>query len=339
MLIWGVLLLIWCIVMMLLFLKVHLGTGILNQNVAIGISYGMILSFIFLLLLGKVQILNPIRRMSQQIDLFNTAITFDELFVEMTGISKKSDFMFAKIQRLIDKEKMLENAKQQARFLALQNQINPHFLYNVLESIRSDAYLAGVPEIGNISEALALYFRYTTSKMENISTLQEELGNIENYFSIQKYRFEDKIELIVKYPTDSKSILKSAIPKLTLQPIVENAIKHGLEPKIEGGKVEIDIEHSKRNVYISIRDNGVGIDEGKLKKLNETLRGMDSGTTSCEESGKGGIALINVNTRIRLLMGEEYGVHMFSTPGIGTEIRLILPYLLETSQGESRHET
>lgn len=230
----------------------------------------------------------------------------------------------------------MENAKQQARYLALQNQINPHFLYNVLESIRSDAIMAGVPEIGKITEALAVFFRYTTSKMESLSTLQGELANVEKFFLIQKYRFDDKLELKIQMPPDDEELLKTRIPKLILQPIVENAIKHGLEPKVSGGTIVIDIVHSDTILYLSVIDDGIGIEETRLGRLNEKLSRVDAGDGSANEGGKGGIALINVNSRIRLLMGDEYGIHILSAPGIGTEVCLTLPYMFEQTEGIGR---
>ncbi len=193
--------------------------------------------------------------------------------------------------------------------------------------------MAGVPEIGKITEALAVFFRYTTSKMESLSTLQEELNNVENYFLIQKYRFDDKLELKIKLPRDDEEILKTRIPKLTLQPIVENAIKHGLEPKVSGGTIVIDIEHSDTVLYLSVVDDGIGIEEARLGCLNEKLSRMDANDSSANEGGKGGIALINVNSRIRLLMGDEYGIHILSTPRIGTEVCLTLPYMFEQTEG------
>lgn len=295
--------------------------------------WGMFFTLLLLLIVGKIQILDPLHTIRMKIELFNEGIIFTEIFKNLEGISPDTDTLLLKIQTILDKDKIIENAKQQARYLALQNQINPHFLYNVLESIRSDAIIAGVPEIGKIAEALAVFFRYTTSKMKNLSTLQEELANVENYFLIQKYRFDDKLELNIKLPPDDEDILKTPIPKLTLQPIVENAIKHGLEPTVEGGTVMIDIEHSDTILYISIIDDGIGIEELKLGLLNEKLARMDNDDSSVNESGKGGIALMNVNSRIRLLMGDEYGVHIFSTPGIGTEVSLTLPYMYDQTEG------
>jgi len=257
---------------------------------------------------------------------------------QMDLISEYISQMAGNIQSLMDQISSAKEIQQQNEYKLLefqyhelQAQINPHFLYNVLESIRSDAIMAGVPEIGKIAEALAVFFRYTTSNMESLTTLEEELSNVKNYFLIQKYRFEEKLYLDILLP-EEEYLLKARIPKLTLQPIVENAIKHGLEPKVEGGKVIIDIDHSDTILYISVSDDGIGMDESTVEHLNNTLLHMAGGTGSVREDKKGGIALNNVNSRIRLLMGEEYGIHLFSSPGAGTEVSLTLPYILDEAE-------
>ena len=280
------------------------------------------LGLFLILLWGKTKIWEPLRFMEKQAELFNNGIIFTELFKSLEGISPSFDELLSGLHTSLDKDKMIENAKQQARYLALQNQINPHFLYNVLESIRSDAIMAGVPEIGKIAEALAVFFRYTTSNMESLTTLEEELSNVKNYFLIQKYRFEEKLYLDILLP-EEEYLLKARI---------ENAIKHGLEPKVEGGKVIIDIDHSDTILYISVSDDGIGMDESTVEHLNNTLLHMAGGTGSVREDKKGGIALNNVNSRIRLLMGEEYGIHLFSSPGAGTEVSLTLPYILDEAE-------
>lgn len=331
--IWTGTMVLWGCLSMILFFLILLKPDLTESFLYAFMVWGMLSAFLLLLAAGKILILEPLETIHQKIELFNDGIILTEIFKNLEGISPDTDTMLLKVHAILDKDKIIENAKQQARYLALQNQINPHFLYNVLESIRSDAIIAGVPEIGKITEALAVFFRYTTSKMENLSTLQEELANVENYFLIQKYRFDDKLELKIKLPREDEDILKTRIPKLTLQPIVENAIKHGLEPKISEGTIVIDIEHSDTVLYISVVDDGIGIEEARLGQLNEKLSRMDAGDGSANEGGKGGIALINVNSRIRLLMGDEYGIHIFSTPGIGTEVCLTLPYMFEQTEG------
>lgn len=332
-LIWIRAMISWCCLALILLFLILLRPELTESILYTVMAWSMLLSFFLMLAIGKVLILEPFRTIQKKIELFNDGIIFTEIFKNLEGVSPDTDALLLKVHTILDKDKIMENAKQQARYLALQNQINPHFLYNVLESIRSDAIMAGVPEIGKITEALAVFFRYTTSKMESLSTLQEELNNVENYFLIQKYRFDDKLELKIKLPRDDEEILKTRIPKLTLQPIVENAIKHGLEPKVSGGTIVIDIEHSDTVLYLSVVDDGIGIEEARLGCLNEKLSRMDANDSSANEGGKGGIALINVNSRIRLLMGDEYGIHILSTPRIGTEVCLTLPYMFEQSEG------
>ena len=332
-LIWIRAMISWSCLALILFFLILLRPELTESILYTVLAWSMLFSFLLLLAIGKIMILEPLSTIRKKIELFNDGIIFTEIFKSLEGISPDTDALLLKVHTILDKDKIMENAKQQARYLALQNQINPHFLYNVLESIRSDAIMAGVPEIGKITEALAVFFRYTTSKMESLSTLQEELNNVENYFLIQKYRFDDKLELKIKLPRDDEEILKTRIPKLTLQPIVENAIKHGLEPKVSGGTIVIDIEHSDTVLYLSVVDDGIGIEEARLVCLNEKLSRMDANDSSANEGGKGGIALINVNSRIRLLMGDEYGIHILSTPRIGTEVCLILPYMFEQTEG------
>ena len=329
--IWIGTLISWSILMLLMLFLILMADHSQESYFAVLLVLFMGLGLFSILLWGKAKIWEPLRFMEKQAELFNNGIIFTELFKSLEGISPSFDELLSGIHTSLDKDKMIENAKQQARYLALQNQINPHFLYNVLESIRSDAIMAGVPEIGKIAEALAVFFRYTTSNMESLTTLEEELSNVKNYFIIQKYRFEEKLYLDILLP-EEEDLLKARIPKLTLQPIVENAIKHGLEPKVEGGKVIIDIDHSDTILYISVSDDGIGIDEATVEHLNDRLLHMAGGTGSVREDKKGGIALNNVNSRIRLLMGEEYGIHLFSFPGAGTEVSLTLPYTLDEAE-------
>lgn len=334
--IWIRIMISWSCLALFLFFLILLKPELTESVLYTVIVWSMLFAFLMLLVIGKNRILEPLRTMKKKIEFFNGGIIFAEIFKDLEGISPDTDTLLLKIHTILDKDKIMENTKQQARYLALQNQINPHFLYNVLESIRSDAIMAGVPEIGKVAEALAVFFRYTTSKMERLTTLQEELANVENYFLIQKYRFDDKLELKIKLPPEDEEVLKTRIPKLTLQPIVENAIKHGLEPKVTGGTVVLDIVHSDTILYLSVIDDGIGIEEARLGCLNEKLFRMDGDDSSANEDGKGGIALVNVNSRIRLLMGDEYGIHILSTPGIGTEVRLILPYMFEQTERAGR---
>ena len=134
------------------------------------------------------------------------------------------------IEKILRSPKLIDFNKRQAQYLALQNQINPHFLYNTLESIRGEALIAGLDGVADMTEALAKFFRYTITNIENLVTVQDELDNCETYFLIQKYRFGDRLQLHIDYDgEDWEDIMSCKIPKLTLQPILENSIIHGTE--------------------------------------------------------------------------------------------------------------
>jgi len=221
---------------------------------------------------------------------------------------------------------MLSVAKKQAEINALQSQINPHFLYNILDSIRGQALEEGVDEIAEMTEALANYFRYCISGDEDIVTLEDELKNVKNYWAIQKYRFTDKISMEILM---DKDIVPYAcpFPKLVLQPLIENAIYHGLEIKQGKGRVTVRIHQTQARLVITIADDGVGMETKELDALRiriQNKRQMLREEGEHRRSGAG-IALVNVNTRIKLLYGDNYGLQISSAPGIGTEVEVTVP--------------
>lgn len=216
--------------------------------------------------------------------------------------------------------------KRQAQYLALQNQINPHFLYNTLESIRSEALLSGLLSVADMTEALASFFRYTISKVENLVSVEEELQNCETYFKIQRYRFGDRLQLTITCDEEEREeIYHCRLPKLTMQPILENSIIHGTECKMGTGHLKISLEHIGQRLVIRISDDGVGMDTATLADMNEKLQKSAKAFSAQESETKGGIALVNVNNRIHLLFGEEYGLHIYSMPGVGTDVEITLP--------------
>lgn len=236
-------------------------------------------------------------------------------------------------EKIIRSPQLMDLNKRQAQYLALQNQINPHFLYNTLESIRGEALIAGLDSVADMTESLAKFFRYTITKVENLVSIEEELDNCETYFGIQKYRFGDRLQLHIEYdPDEWEEIMNCRIPKLTLQPILENSIIHGTELKIGEGNLWIRFHRTEHRLIITISDDGVGMEEETLAKLNEKLRrGVDTITQQQEET-KGGIALVNVNNRIHLIFGDEYGMHVYSMPGSGTDVEISIPLLTRMEQ-------
>lgn len=231
-----------------------------------------------------------------------------------------------RLDALIDRQDIMQLSTKQAEFLALQNQINPHFLYNTLDSIRGDALAAGAQSIADITEALSTFFRYTITETRNLVTIGEELENVHNYFVIQQYRFGDKLTMVVDIKDNRDEILRMQCPKLFLQPIIENAIFHGLERRKDDGLLTISIEQADEDLHVDISDNGAGIPAEQLIALNKSLSRVSVGAIMEEPNGKkGGIALKNVCRRIKLLFGERYGIHISSIVGIGTKVEVVLP--------------
>ena len=251
---------------------------------------------------------------------------YKKLLNQEYEIFENQNDVLEKFDALLNQNDVIQLATKQAEFLALQNQINPHFLYNTLEAIRGDALSAGIESIADTTEALATFFRYTITETENLVTLEDELSNVDDYFKIQQYRFGEKLSMELIFPKDGKEILELKLPKLTLQPIIENAIYHGLESRTAGGKVTIAVETTKQNLLLNIVDNGKGIEMERLKKLNQKLKTFSVRQESDDKIG-GGIALMNVCRRIKLLFGEDYGIYIYSMVGIGTEVGVTIPQI------------
>ncbi len=272
-------------------------------------------------------VVRPYRRVQMTMErILEGYILPDSSFFEEALLTPTMETEIKRLEQILKSPEMMDLNKRQAQYLALQNQINPHFLYNTLESIRGEALIAGMDNIADMTEALAKFFRYTITKVENLVSVEEELDNCETYFLIQKYRFGSRLQLHILYEEENReSIMNCKIPKLTLQPILENSIIHGTELKIGTGNLTIQFEQTDKRLIIRISDDGVGMDEQTLAKLNRQLGGGGKALTDSQEEKKGGIALVNVNNRIHLLFGEEYGMHVYSIRGKGTDVEVTLP--------------
>lgn len=255
--------------------------------------------------------------------------------MEQAVLTPSLQLQMQSVAQILRSPQRIDLNKRQAQYLALQNQINPHFLYNTLESIRGEALIAGLDSVADMTEALAKFFRYTITKVENLVSVEEELDNCETYFGIQKYRFGDRLNLHIEYePEDFDTIMNCRIPKLTLQPVLENSIIHGTELKLGAGNLYIHFECTQDRLLIRICDDGVGMDEETLARLNHKL-GKSPDAFASEDAG-GGIALENVNNRIHLLFGDEYGMHVYSVQGSGTDVEITLPVTSSDRQVRNR---
>lgn len=199
----------------------------------------------------------------------------------------------------------------------LQNQINPHFIYNTLESIHMMAEINDDSETSTMAEYFGTIIRYSMNRRINTVRLKEELEIIDNYIYLQKMRF-DTLFIIENLVSDD--VLECKIIKMIIQPLIENSIYHGLSECDGNGKIIIQGLKADKNLIITVSDNGTGIDEEQLVLLNDYINDRNE----CFN----GIALRNINKRLKLNYGEEYGLEVTSILGKGTSMILTLPYIL-----------
>lgn len=244
----------------------------------------------------------------------------DEVGVLAEGLNQ----MAAQLGVYIDRVYRAEIRQREAELNALKSQIKPHYLYNTLEVIRMTALGNEDQQAAEMIESLANQFRYLMGQEGNTVLLERELDNVRDYFMIIRIRFADRIGLKISVP---ERLLKEPVLKLILQPVVENAVKHGLRPKSGNGNVWITASSGKDRIELTVMDDGVGMDQTTLKDLQEKLENSSFRQTGREE--KGGVGLCNVGDRIRNKYGKEYGISVESTPGTGTIVILHLPVLRE----------
>lgn len=201
----------------------------------------------------------------------------------------------------------------QTEYSMLRAQINPHFFYNTLSTIQS---LVRKDEAAvSLIKDVADFFRYTLKRGDELVTIREELAVVDRYFRIEKARFRDRVTLTVEVPED---LLDMAIPSFTLQPLVENAVRHGISVKRGGGRVVITATLAGDGLAVTVADDGVGMSPERLLQVRNSKEGLATHTGT-------GIALDNVDRRIRTLCGENCGLSISSEAGAGTTVTLTLP--------------
>lgn len=212
------------------------------------------------------------------------------------------------------KEEQLQNASKEARILALESQINPHYLFNTLESIRMSLVLKNDRETADLIQIFAKSIRVMMDDTEQFVTLHEEVHFINDYMKIQNFRCDGRIHLQMHTPAP---LLHYRIPKFLLQPLVENAVSHGLEMKEGEGTIHVSVEYENGNLLIHVRDNGVGMGEKELLALRESFH--------TPKPGCGNFALRNIAERLNLIYGERAAFRIESKLGKGTAVYVTLP--------------
>jgi len=303
-----------------------------------GIKFRFFVLFVadlFLFLLAMInafisdKISNPIKRLDGSVREIESGNLDVEIVpsgsYEVEHLGKSIKNMLGRIKVLMSDLVAEHNAKRKSEFDTLQSQINPHFLYNTLDIIVWMIENENSDKAVNIVTALAKFFRISLSKGKNIITVKDEVEHVRNYLMIQNMRFKNRFEYSIDV---DEEVLSYSSLKLMLQPLVENAIYHGMEFMDGDGEIDVKVFKEDDSLYFTITDNGLGMSEDMV----ETLLSKDF-----VPSKKGsGIGVKNVNERIKLYFGSEYGLKVESEPDEGTKITIHLPAVVYGENDEDR---
>ena len=237
--------------------------------------------------------------------------------------------MAGSMQSLIDKVKEDERKMRKADLRLLQEQIQPHFLYNTLDTIVWLIESNEPDEAVTMVVTLSDFFREILSKGKEFISIKEEEKHISSYLQIQEMRYRDILEYDIQL---DQVIYKYQILKLTLQPVVENALYHGIKYKRAKGCIHIHGEKEGDIIRLTVRDDGVGMDEEELEQLRQQIE------KPCQETEKG-FGLANVNERIHMYFGPEYGMKIQSQKGKGTTVEIVIPAILEAPVEKTGNDT
>ncbi|WP_372630033.1 sensor histidine kinase [Cohnella sp.] len=291
-------------------------TRTINLLIALGIILVLIATIAFI----SIRLTGPLIKLKRHMVLagegnFQMPISISQTD-EIGLISHAYNRMIQQIDTLIIEKYRMKLATRESQWKALQAQINPHFMFNTLQTIGSVALDEGNDELVRMTHSLSDMLRYSLKPGDRAS-LRDEIRNVEDYLWIQTFRFEDKLTSRIKAPDEA---LRWSVPKLFLQPLVENAILHGLEPAKHRGEVELRCSLEGGRLRIVISDNGVGIAPERLSRLQETLDTPDVP----ERAGQDRIGLLNVRQRLRLMYDQGAEMRLRSIPGQGTEVDIRL---------------
>jgi two-component system sensor histidine kinase YesM len=245
---------------------------------------------------------------------------------EVGMLARSFNSMISTIRELIQKNYQIEIRQKEAELYALQSQINPHFMYNTLETIGMAVEEGETEQVVDMVTLLGRMLRFSVSNQSKSVTIAEEVQHVKDYLTIQKFRFEDRVYFDIVQVMDDHDLHALYTPKFILQPIVENAIKYGLETR-KALEIHIAVSQEfgarsgKRDIVIRIRDNGPGIPSDRLNELEQSLKKISF------EGRSSHFGLINVNARIVMMHGTDYGLQLHSIVDKGTEVIIRIPMI------------
>ena len=285
---------------------------LLLSHGARGIWLAVLAQFTLLGVLGGVflrRCLRIVQKNEQVMQLYAAGYTIADICHLKCYFSRGTEMALKKAVALLDTGKLLSVSKRQAQYLALQNQINPHFLYNSLSIINWKAIEAGEDEISHVTLALSTYYRTSLNRGETMTTVAKEIDNIRAYLKIQLVMHDNEFRVVEQI---SDGLNDYMIPKLILQPLAENAIDHGIDVSDnEDPTLWLTIREEDKHIFFEIRDNGAGMTQEKADQI-----------LTYQSSGYG---VRNVCDRIHVLYGEKGEMKIESTPGKGTRVFIRIP--------------
>jgi two-component system sensor histidine kinase YesM len=298
-----------------------------TRNFLIVITIGGFLVFSFVtygftsVILHKMSIIiNSMRKVQEgYLDVDIPIYGFDEI-AELAYCFRN---MLGKIKDLISTVVRKELIAKETELKALHSQINAHFLYNVLETIKMMSELDGNYDTADALTSLGKLMRYSMSWKKDRVFLSEELDYIDNYMKLLNIRYDINISYTVNIPEDLQGCV---VCKMSIQPIVENAVVHGIQPKGQDGMIKITGWEEEGCVVVEIFDNGKGIEQNALEQLKYAMS-VESEQDGSNEQLHAGIGLRNVNERLKLAYGKQYGIEIESIEGVFTKVRLKFPYI------------
>ena len=264
----------------------------------------------------------PVRRLVQAMQAFEAAADPSvytgqpQAVAELQALSDSFSHMSRRIEELMEKVRREEKVLRKTELRALQAQINPHFLYNTLDSIQWMCEQGKTEDASKMVGALARLFRISISRGHELITIKDELQHAKSYLLIQSYRYRNQFSY--RFEVD-ETLLSYLCNKITIQPLIENAIYHGIDRMVDEGEIVITAKRAQDaagDILITVSDNGVGMTEEQCAKI-----------LSKERSDSGGIGVKNVNDRLKIYFGERYGLSIHSVPDEGTTVTVRIPQI------------
>ena len=289
----------------------------------------MILAIMVIVLFVSQWMTKPVEEMSSTITQIKDGET--QLRVQPVGWSQELTTLGTEFNEMLDRMQVMAQEELQHKMLVerteykmLQAQINPHFLYNTLDTMSGIANAQNCPMVSGMCHSLSAIFRYSLNMTDELSTVQNEMAHVRNYLYVMDVRNGSTIAY--DYQIDSDT-LADQMPRICIQPVVENALTHGLRNvRRKDKKLLIRSEHVNENLVITVQDNGAGMDAESMNRL------LDQNDMKRVESGIS-IGILNVNARLKRLFGEKYGLNIESTAGEGTTVTITVPAVSTENSG------